>query len=121
MLREIKNVRQERAPGRRRWFESDQLDLIVWLDQAERMIGFQICYSKGTAERALTWRDGAGFAHNAIDSGSRSPVSNQTPILLPGGKAPWPHIQRIFDEASDNLEPDLRRTIRDKLEQGAAR
>lgn len=84
------------------------------------MTGFQICYNNGKAERALTWRDGAGFAHNAIDSGSQSPMSNQTPILLPGGKAPWAQLRRLFEEVSDNLEPDLRTIIREKLAQGAA-
>lgn len=115
MLREIKNVRQEQTPGRRRWFESEQMDLIVWLDQAERLTGFQICYASGLTEKALTWRDGVGFAHNAIDSGSRSPISNQTPILLPGGKAPWSHIRRLFEDASPGLEPGLRELIRSRL------
>ena len=56
MLRENRNVRQE--PGhRRRWFEDDGLELIVWLDGADEVEGFQLC----RAGRALTWRRDVGF------------------------------------------------------------
>ncbi|MES2693667.1 MAG: hypothetical protein V4773_09350, partial [Verrucomicrobiota bacterium] len=69
MLREIKNVRQEPGEGRRRWFESDGLELVVWLDARGRMTGFQLCYDSGRHEHALTWREGGGFSHDRVDPG----------------------------------------------------
>ena len=121
MLREIKNVRQEQTTARRRWFESESLDLVVWLDGAGQVIGFQICYDIGRAEHALTWRAGLGFSHHAIDSGDATPFKNCTPILKPDGRAPWALITRLFDEASANLEPELRQLVRRGLVEGPGR
>ena len=56
MLAEVEHVRQRAGEPRRRWFASDDLDLIVWLDEADRFVGFQLCYDKGRSERALTGR-----------------------------------------------------------------
>ena len=58
MLHEIKNVRQEAGGGRRRWFESEGMDVVVWMDGDGAIIGFQLCYDFGQGERALTWREG---------------------------------------------------------------
>ena len=121
VLREIKNVRRERAAGKRRWFESEAMELVVWLDPADRLQGFQICYDNDRKEYALTWREGRGFAHNSVDTGDATPLANLTPILQPDGHAPWDHIVRLFDESSGGLEPDLRQLIRSKLAQGSTR
>ena len=64
MLREVKNLRQERGPGRRRWFQSDGFELVVWLSRGGEVTGVQICYNFGGSERALTWRPRSGFVHS---------------------------------------------------------
>jgi hypothetical protein len=79
VLREIKSVKQERGTGRRRWFESDGLDLVVWLDASGNVTGFQLCYDFGQGEQALTWREGTGFAHSNVDAGDETPLKNRTP------------------------------------------
>ena len=119
MLREIKNVRQERTAGRRRWFESDGLELVVWFDAADELTGFQLCYDLGRGEHALTWREGHGFSHHAIDTGDETPFANRTPILQPDGVAPWTHLIQVFEASAGSLEPDLRRLIRGKLTKGS--
>ena len=119
MLHEIKNVRQEHGAGRRRWFESEGFELVVWLDRDERVTGFQLCYDLGRGEHALTWRAGTGFAHSSIDPGDESPFVNRTPILEPDGNPPWAELAYLFDERSDPLEPELRQLIHDKLTERA--
>lgn len=52
MFREFEGVRQEPG-GRRRWFESDGCDLVVWYEP-DAISGFQLLYATGNGERALT-------------------------------------------------------------------
>jgi hypothetical protein len=121
VFREIKNVKQEAGPGRRRWFESEHLDLVVWLDPAERVSGFQLCYDLGHGEHALTWHDGQGFAHSAIDTGSDSPFKNCSPILVADGAVPWGEVLHRFTDRSGSLEPSLREFVRERLVSATAR
>ena len=118
MLHEIKNVKQERGGGRRRWFESETLDLVVWLEGGDKVAGFQLCYDFGRGERALTWRDGEGFAHSLVDSGDDSPLKNQTPVLQPDPHVPWNEIARAFDACAANLDAPLRALVQEKLAHG---
>lgn len=115
MLHEIKNVKQERGGGQRRWFESDGLELVVWLEGSGQVTGFQIVYDLGRGKHALTWRPAAGFAHAAIDAGDGTPFKNLSPILTQEGDVPWREIARLFDAESESLEVELRRIVRDRL------
>ena len=115
MLHEIKNVKQERGAGRRRWFESEGLEVVVWFTRSGTVTGFQLCYDLGDGQHALTWHPASGFAHNSIDTGDESPFSNQTPILQQGGPVPWNELAHLFDERSATLEPALRNLIHDNL------
>lgn len=113
MLREFIHVRQEGGPGRRRWFESDELDLVVWFDAQDQVQGYQICYHRGGREYALTWRPYLGFAHDAVDSGDNRGGTGQklTPILFPDGAVPWDEITRRFAKNGAALEPELRNLV----------
>lgn len=115
MLHEIKNVKQERGRGRRRWFESERLEVVIWLDAADRVTGFQLCYDLGEGERALTWREDSGFAHARVDTGDATPLKNETPILEPDDEVPWSELGRRFEAESASLEPELRQLIRERL------
>ena len=110
VLKENRHVRQEPARGHRRWFDDDVLpfELIVWYDAAGAVEGWQICYNLGHGEHALTWRPAAGFAHAAVDTGSRGVFANLTPILVPDGAVPWVDLARQFAGCSAALEPELR-------------
>ena len=115
MLKEIRKLRQERGPGRRRWFESEGFDLVVWENGTGGAEGFQICYDLGRGEHALTWRPGRGFAHHAVDPGDETPLANESPILVPDGAVPWAEIGRLFGERGRELEPVLREWVRGRL------
>ncbi len=110
MLTENRNVRQE--PGhRRRWFEHDGLELIVWLDGGDQVEGFQLC----RAGRALTWRRDAGFTHSRVDEGDETPLKNLTPVLVPGTTVPWTDLMADFRACSTTLEAGLREFVLQRL------
>jgi hypothetical protein len=86
MLEEIINVRQVKGDLRRRWFSCSTMDLVVWFDQSDSPVGFQYCYDKGSAERALTWTLESGFSHMAIDDGEGGGLQQKaSPILVADG------------------------------------
>lgn len=117
MFKEIRNVRQERVTGRRRWFDDDvlPLELIVWYDARDAVEGFQLCYNLGAGEHALTWRPRAGFAHNAVDTGTGGPFANRTPILIPDGAVPWNELIAQFTQSCSSLESALRDLVGSRL------
>ncbi|HEX7631183.1 MAG TPA: hypothetical protein VF388_03550 [Lacunisphaera sp.] len=119
MFKEFARVKQEAGDGRRRWFDDDGMELIVWLDAADQPRGFQLCYQgAGRQEHALTWRAPGGFAHNRVLSGDSRPDKNQTPILVPDGVVPWAQLRREFAARSGALEPALREFITTRLAEG---
>src|SRR5690242_6752512 len=82
MLMEFQNVRQVPGEPRRRWFTSEDVDLVVWCDESGCAIAFQLCYDKARSERALTWKPDCGFSHRAVDDGEGSRGKYKaTPIL----------------------------------------
>ena len=117
MLTENRTVKQERA-GRRRWFEDDELELIVWYQAAGEMEGFQICYGPPDDGWALTWRPGVGLAHSRVDAGEATPFKNETPVLEPDGKIPWREVTALFRDHSARLEAPLRDFVLGKLSEG---
>lgn len=120
MFEEYHRVTQEAgAKGRRRWFEDAGLELVVWLDAAEQVEGFQLCYpGPRQQEHALTWRRPGGFTHSRVEGGDSRPDKNLTPVLTPDGAVPWERIRRDFAGGSAGLEPTLRDFIAARLAEG---
>jgi hypothetical protein len=116
-LRELPEVRQVPGEPRRRWFNSPELDLIVWLDDDDRPSGFQLCYAKRRGERALTWRAGRGYDHAAVDDGESMPTKYKgTPILVADGLFQSDKVKADFLEASGAIPESIRRFVADVLE-----
>ena len=117
MLLELKEVRQIKGEGVRRWFSDRDLDLIVWYE-TNKIIGFQLCYDKSDNERALTWYKKHGFIHTKIDDGesSISQVRNKmSPILVSDGIVDKTFIADQFKEKSQKLNIDLADFIHTKI------
>ena len=107
-LREVVDVRQIPGEARRRWFASDDLDLIVWSEPSGEPHAFQLCYDKPRAERALTWRPGEGLRHMIVDDGEGVDFKwKGTPILLPDGAFDPDRLRQRFLEASPGLPPEI--------------
>lgn len=121
MLREIRHVRQIAGEPLRRWFCDRELDLIVWLDEARRVVGFQLCYDKERDERALCWHPQSGYQHSRVDNGEARPGRYKAaPLLVPGGRFDGGLI-RQFIAKSLALEPALSGFIHRKLVEFASR
>ena len=110
MLAENHRVRQD-SNHRRRWFEQDGLELIVWQDGQAGVEGFQLCRDG----HALTWRREGGFAYARVDEGDETPLKNLTPILVPNGAVPWAEMTEEFRTCSATLESPLRELILARL------
>ena len=119
MLYEIKNVKNyENEPDRRSFFDHD-IDLTVWSDENENIIGFQICYDKLDNPHALTWWENSGYQHHEIDDGedSRSLGFKGIPILMPDGFFDKHKIADLFYEKSRELDPKISEFVYEKLVQ----
>jgi hypothetical protein len=111
-LRELEHTRQVAGEPRRRWFSSPDLDLIVWLDEGDAVLGFQLCYDKTRGERALTWHADRGYEHAAVDDGEASPSQyKSTPILVADGRLDRERVADLFREASDDVPRRIRDTV----------
>jgi hypothetical protein len=108
-LRELPHTRQIPGEPKRRWFNSPDLDLIVWLRNDDTPSGFQLCYDKARRERALTWHEGRGYDHSAVDSGEDMPTKYKgTPILVADGLFEPDRVKEHFLEASAEIPEDIR-------------
>jgi hypothetical protein len=117
MLKEIRKVRQIPGEPRRRWFTSHDMDLVVWLDGADQPVELQLCYDKGRAERAFTWKPGAGFTHTAVDDGETGDGRYKaTPILVADGSFDAARVGGLFLDDSTYLPGDIVRFVTDKID-----
>ena len=112
-MEELKNVYQKANDVFRRWFKDNYFDLIIWYDEMKSIIGFQLCYDVQNNERAITYSNGI-FSHNKIDQGNL-PTKNLTPILVPDGLFDESIVIPKFDEASKNIDTNVRDYVYRKL------
>ena len=116
MLREFPNVRQIPGESKRRWFSDDYFDLIVWLDEKDDIVGFQLCYDIFKGQRALTWHSGTGFSHHRVDDGESRPGKlKAAPVLVPDGHFDYQKIAEKFKKASKNIEKRIAAFVYKKL------
>jgi hypothetical protein len=107
-LTEVDNPRQRAGEPRRRWFTSDELDLIVWLDEAGRPSAFQFCYGRPRHEHALTWSAERGFWHAAVDDGERVGLGYKaSPVLIPDGPLDVRALEGLLRAAGARLPAEI--------------
>jgi hypothetical protein len=115
-LRELPDTRQVEGEPRRRWFSSPDLDLIVWLDEQDTLVGFQLCYDKSRGERALTWRKDRGYDHMGVDDGEAGPAQyKSTPILVADGHFDRERVEGLFINSSEDVPAALRSAVADLI------
>ena len=114
MLYEIKDVQQEEGGPFCRWFADRDFDLFVWYNADDSFFGFQLCYQKGKDEKALTWKESTGFAHERVDLGTRA-RSNMTPVLVSDGVFPKDKVARLFLEKSKEIDPLISEFVHNKI------
>src|SRR5436309_13415452 len=97
MLNEVAPSRSMREP-RRRWFSDDDFDLVVWFSDSGSIAGFELCYDKSHAERALIWSSSGGYGHFPVGTGERTPLKTLPPILVAEGARPQDRVIHGFLE-----------------------
>ena len=118
LLTEILKVRQIPNEPQRRWFRSDDLELIVWCNESGAPMGFQLSYDKPHSEHVLMWTAELGFLHTAVDNGEGLGVKyKETPILVAGGHFDVNRLSDRFAGASALLPRVVAEFVGGKLRQ----
>ena len=117
MLNEIKNIRQHPGEPQRRWFFDPEIDLTVWFDDAEAIVGFQLTYGRPLAPHALTWWQAHGYFHHRVDDGENpgTLARKGTPILLPDGQFDAPSLAELFRRQSAAIDPRIAAFVQEAL------
>ena len=118
-LIELKGAQQIADERRRRWFSSIYMDLIVWYDEDDSIVGFELYYDKTIREHVFIWAADRGFAHLAVDDGEQKPVLDykQSPILIPDGHVDSTHIRNLFERSREDLPSEVATLVLRKLVQ----
>ena len=115
MLREIRTEKDRDSGLRRRWFNDDVLDLIVWFNEDGSIERFQLCYDKAVAEHALSWSRLKGLSHSRVDDGEEGFTHKRSPILQVDGSFDSYRILTLLAQRSDTVETSLIADICDKI------
>lgn len=100
--------REINGKTQRRWFTSNQFDLILWLNDEQGFAGFELCYDKQKQEHSIAWSANYGYRHMAVDSGEWHPGKHKAaPILVPGHYFDVNRIRSDFDRISHSLPQDI--------------
>ena len=122
MLIEHSGVKQIKGQRPRRWFRSEDEELIVWYAEDGSIFGFQLCYDRQKFERALTWLPQSVFSHNRVDDGEGVGLAyKRSPILVADGVFDAVAMLRRFIEISNTLPKDVLEFVAEKLREYAER
>jgi len=122
MLREMSDTRQVQGEPRRRWFYGDDCELLVWLDDSDAVLGFQLSYGKTIKHRALTWKRPDHYLHTAIDTGESHPLKYKgTPILAADGVFDCAAVEESFLNEGAEVPAEYSRIVVEKLREFAAK
>ena len=116
MLTEYKKVSQYDGERHRRWFQSPDEDLIVWYEADGSIYGFQLCYDRQKAEKALTWTRSEGYSHLKVDDGETTPMEfKRTPILVADGAFDGKAVLQKFRLSGKALPKDILEFVGEKI------
>jgi hypothetical protein len=117
VTRLVELSRDQTIAENRRWFSSNDMDLIIWIDENRSIRAFELYYDKNVNEHVLVWRDRSGFSHLAVDDGEQKPVFNykETPILIPDGVFEADRIMRLFETTREDLPAELFKFVHHEL------
>ena len=107
MLKEAKHVMQVKGEPRRRWFDDEYFDLIVWFEPGDEIFGFQLCYDREKKPRALTWTRKYG-EHSWG-------ASKSSPVLVADGLFDAPSVADRLAGAAGELPADIAAFVLEKV------
>jgi hypothetical protein len=116
MLKEITSVTQFDGEPKRRWFEDENFDLIMWQNDAEEIVGFELYYDKFTDQHAMRWEKPAKYAHYRVDEGeNKAGKQKSSPILISDRDFDGEKIAHLFKAESRELDKKISRFVFDKI------
>ncbi len=119
-MREINQDVVKQVPGepRRRWFEDEYFDLLVWEDEVGKIVEFQLCYDKRYDQHALTWKELTGYFHNEVDDGENKPGKyKSSPMLIPDGIFDCEIIAEKFKRSSKDIDLNVSLFVYNKIKE----
>ncbi len=111
MLREIPRTRQIAGEAPRKWYNAEELDLVVWFDPEGQPMEFQLAYDKHRDEHAVSWSNDRGYSHYRVEEGPRA----GTPLLIPGGGFAAGRVTAAFSAQAGELPEPIWRFVLDRL------
>jgi hypothetical protein len=100
----------------RRWFTSESLDLIIWLDKGATVLAFQLCYGKPLQENALEWRQDSGYSHLKVDDGSTTNMGHKrTPVMHNMGLGNAAALLQQLESVRSHLPEAIFSFVRERL------
>lgn len=84
-------------------------------EQQDRIIGFQLCYDKTGAERALTWQEATGYSHYHVDTGEEGSRSKRTPLLVADSNFKPMKIAELFRQRSAQIDRQIAQFVYEKI------
>lgn len=105
MLRKISTVHTKPGEPRKLWFNSQEVDLFLWISERDEVIRFQLSYDKPNSEKSLVWDHQQGVEHAVVDDGSRPGKHPSAPILLGETSFDKNKLFNLLDEHGGEL-PD---------------
>jgi hypothetical protein len=115
MLRELPNTKQVEGEPTRKWYFSNDLDLVVWFGQTGTPCAFQLAYDKFQGEHSIAWRAERGYSHYIVDDGERQAGDFETPLLYENGQFRRDAVLEKFLELSGELPLPVAKFLAEKL------
>lgn len=116
MFYEVKGVKQEPGNLQRRWFQAEDMDLVVWFADDE-LVRFQLSYDRYLAEKSIIWSKDTGFHHHRIDDGENQPGHYKaTPIVTGHLPLDFSQALQLFRKNIQDSESSLFRSVLRLLE-----
>jgi len=98
------------------WFNDQDNDLFIWLDQRKNPIGFQFCYNKSINEHSINWHQDKGFNHVRIDDGETfNSHYKMTPIMIPDDIFKFKEVAELFHSIGKHIDIKLADFIYHKI------
>ena len=120
-LHEIKDIQQPAGEPRRRWFFDPAMELVVWFDDSDAVIGFQLVYDRPMDPHALTWYEESGYYHHRVDDGECPDTTafKGIPILMADGRFDCERVGADFKGKSGDIDPQVAAFVYEKIMQFA--
>lgn len=103
-MHEITRIAQDNPFYQKRWFQSDNIDLFLWTDLENTIIGFDFVYDTKDNEKAFLWSKVNGFNHVKVDSSTPKGLLKMSPIYMGEYDCNIDHIMDLCKRECVELE-----------------